>query len=60
MSLYGLMDGDYAGIVSLGMDYAALGVAAGCTCCIIYILSGIFILYKQLSYEAKDKGDRLI
>lgn len=27
MSLYGLMDGDYAGIVSLGMDYAALGVA---------------------------------
>jgi len=36
------------------------GIAAGCTCCIVYILSGIFILYKQLSYEAKDKGDRLI
>ncbi len=27
MSLNGLVDGDYAGIISLGVDYAALGVA---------------------------------
>ncbi len=60
MSLNGLKDGDYAGIVSLGVDYAALGIAKKDGSYIIRTVTGKQNFDCEAVYTQENVDDKVI